>query len=337
MRDSDFPGLQERVSVCDRHGRGVRQLKSPPSPRDRAPGVRPDNPATGASGADGQALVRNLHVGSTAAVAVVRASDWRMQFVSCGLEMQLGYLPGELDDVCLLDVFEDPGDLAQTAESVAGDERPGGLAVSLRGAEGERTSALVWALRLDAGATPALLLVFTPLPAEEPMGAVSGQDPATGLGSRRHFLERLGAALAGAGSRQELIGCLLVQLEGIETAYGEDGDAVGDKAVSVIARRLQRTVRSYDTVARLGPGRLGIVVERLRLPVHALRAAQHVNHALTEPISIPGARLRPCVRIGVAVYPGDACSTRGLLRRANAALKAARRRRGRNVVSAASP
>lgn len=337
MRDSHSPGLPERVLLCDEQERCVRQARPTPSACDRAPVVRPRKSVAGTTGAYGEALVRNLHVGPTAAVAVVRLADWRVQSVSCGLEMQLGYLPGELDDACLLDVVVDPGDLARIAESVAGDERPGSLAVALLDAEGERVSALAWALRLDAGEVPTLLLVFTPPSRGKAGSAVSGQDPETGLGNRRHFSERLATALAEAEARQELIGCLLLQLEDIGAACGEDGEAVGDKAVAVIARRLRRAVRSYDTVARLGAGRLGILVERLHLPVHALRAAQHVNRALAEPISIPGARLRPRVLIGAAVYPSDADSVRGLLRRANAALKTARRRGGRNTVSAASP
>lgn len=337
MRDSCFPERHEPVSPCGQRHHCVPGPGSKPSARIRALGPHAPRSTSTTTGTDGQALIRNLHLGPAAAVAVVRLSDWRLCAISRGLESQLRYLPAELDDASLSDVLANPDDSTRIAESLTGEGRPESIPLSLLNAEGEPVSALAWGLRLDAGDEATLLMVFTPMPNGEAMAAVSGQDPVTGLGARRHFSERLVAALIDADRQQALVGCLLVQLDEFETAYSENGEAFGEEPISVIARRLQRTVRSYDTVARLGADRLGIVVERLDSPVEALRAAQHVNRALAEPISVPGACLRPRVVIGVAVYPTDAGSVRGLLRRANAAMYTARRRGEGNVVSAVTP
>ncbi|UEX79226.1 GGDEF domain-containing protein [Sediminicurvatus halobius] len=314
-----------------------RQPTSKSSDRGDASGPGAPESSNTIAGEEGQTLIRNLHLGPTAAVAIVRLADWRLSAISRGLEMALGYLPGELDDACLRDVLADADDSARVAESVAGEERPGNMAVSLLNADGERAPAMAWVLRLEAGDAANLLMVFTPLPKGEGTGAVSGEDPVTGLGARRYFSRRLAAALRTADARQELVGCLIVQLDNIGTAYSEDGESVGEEAIAVIARRLQHGVRSYDSVARLGSDRLGVVLERLELPVHALRAAQHVNHALAEAIAFPGASVRPRVVIGVAVYPSDADSVGRVFRRASVAMHTARNRDSGNVVCAVTP
>lgn len=81
--------------------------------------------------------------------------------------------------------------------------------------------------------------------------ALALTDPLTGLANRRLILERLNYML-GLRSRDSSIAVLSIDLDGFKSVNTRFGHAGGDEVLNEVGRRLERSMRSGDTIARFG-------------------------------------------------------------------------------------
>jgi diguanylate cyclase (GGDEF)-like protein len=89
----------------------------------------------------------------------------------------------------------------------------------------------------------------------------------------------------------------------------------------VVAERLQESVRGNDIVARLGGDEFVVVLTHLPDAVVVRDTLRRLLERLRAPIALPdGGVASVSASIGIAVCPGDAQSTQGLLRRADQAM-----------------
>lgn len=155
-------------------------------------------------------------------------------------------------------------------------------------------------------------------------------DVLTGLPNRARWAERLTSAL---GERREPSGLavLLMDLDGFKDVNDLHGHAVGDELLNQIAVRLRRLARPEDTVARLGGDEFALLLTGLE-PADAGRAADlvasRISTAFSEPFALEGERRRIAPSVGIAVLGRDGDSYDQLMRRADAAMYAAKRRGG---------
>ncbi|GAC1419870.1 MAG: hypothetical protein NVSMB6_21770 [Burkholderiaceae bacterium] len=145
-------------------------------------------------------------------------------------------------------------------------------------------------------------------------------DSLTGLPNRLSFDEKLHQALA-RGRRDQCPAVLMyLDVDYFKTINDTWGHGVGDELLKQFAARLQATVRTNDTVARLAGDEFAIILEGLFLANEAGAVADKLVATIAPPFEIMGQRLLVTTSIGIAVqHPGNVSDT-DLLQRADQAL-----------------
>ncbi len=159
------------------------------------------------------------------------------------------------------------------------------------------------------------------------------RDPVTGLPDRAGFQALLAAELEKARLQDLSFGLLLINPDEFAAVNERFGREAGDRIVREMSLRLRTALRSSDSVARYG----GVIFAAM-LPATALEeataVARKILRYLTEAAFLEGAvRLGFC--IGIAVFHADDEEVRhplDLLRRADQALNAAKRRGSGSIV-----
>jgi diguanylate cyclase (GGDEF)-like protein len=91
-----------------------------------------------------------------------------------------------------------------------------------------------------------------------------------------------------------------------------------------IAARLRRSVREEDTVARLGGDEFLIALREIASREEAEEAAGRILEEVTASFTIQGHSLSMSCSIGISVYPEDGSDGETLIRKADAAMYAAK-------------
>src|SRR5579872_1056071 len=155
-------------------------------------------------------------------------------------------------------------------------------------------------------------------------------DPLTGLPNRLLFIDRLGRLIKHAKRRKDhLFAVLFLDLDGFKMINDSLGHLVGDQLLVGVANRLEKCLRSSDTVARLGEtftvARLGgdeftILLDDLKEPDDAKSAAERLMDALTPPFILGGKEVFTSVSIGIALGNAAYEKPEDLLRDADTAM-----------------
>ena len=155
-------------------------------------------------------------------------------------------------------------------------------------------------------------------------------DSLTGLPNRSLFLDRMRHALARAERESEPVALLFCDLDGFKTVNDSLGHRTGDRLLVMVAERLAERLRPGDTIARLGGDEFAILLEELREPGDAARAAQRILDALEKPFELRDREFYVSLSIGIAAGKDDAET---LLRDADLAMYRAKSRgKGRYAV-----
>lgn len=154
-------------------------------------------------------------------------------------------------------------------------------------------------------------------------------DALTTLPNRLLFRDRLAQAIAKAKRSQKHIGVLFIDLDHFKEINDSLGHAVGDEVLKVVSNRLEKVLRSEDTLARLGGDEFTILLENLREGQDAARLAQKIIDILSQAIEIKSHKLYVSSSIGISLLPQDAESCDDLLKYADAAMYKAKSE-GRN-------
>jgi diguanylate cyclase (GGDEF)-like protein len=153
-------------------------------------------------------------------------------------------------------------------------------------------------------------------------------DPLTGLANGRLFNEHLATAIARARRHQQRLAVLFCDLDRFKNVNDSLGHVVGNRLLQEMASRLRDGVREADVLARLGGDEFTILLEDLRDPDDAGAVAAKVLAAIARPFDVDGHQLHVSTSVGLAVYPDDGDDADTLLKNADAAMYAAKSRRG---------
>ncbi|KPY78037.1 Sensory box/GGDEF domain/EAL domain protein [Pseudomonas savastanoi pv. savastanoi] len=150
-------------------------------------------------------------------------------------------------------------------------------------------------------------------------------DPLTGLPNRALLMDRLSQQVS-LLQHQNLRGALLfLDLDHFKHINDSLGHPVGDSVLSIIAARLEASVRQEDTVARLGGDEFVVLIcgldgtrDEVTQQVRVL--ADNLRELLAEPMFLDGHRLQVTPSIGIVLIPDDGLAPADLLKRADIAL-----------------
>jgi len=136
-------------------------------------------------------------------------------------------------------------------------------------------------------------------------------DPLTGLPNRLLFIDRLGRLIKHSKRRKDhLFAVLFLDLDGFKMINDSLGHLVGDQLLVGVAARLEKCLRSSDTVARLGEtftvARLGgdeftILLDDIKETEDAKRAAERLMKALAPPFLLAGKEVFTSISIGITL------------------------------------
>ncbi|MFO1048808.1 MAG: EAL domain-containing protein [Geminicoccaceae bacterium] len=145
-------------------------------------------------------------------------------------------------------------------------------------------------------------------------------DELTGLPNRRLFDDRLEMTLRHAARSGEFVALAFLDIDRFKAVNDSLGHGAGDRLLQTLSRRLQRSLRNSDTVARMGGDEFIFILPGLQSQEDAAALAQKLVEIVREPVRLGERELLVTASIGVAVYPIAGGDRDALLRHADAAL-----------------
>ncbi|MFC1748098.1 diguanylate cyclase domain-containing protein [Pseudomonadota bacterium] len=156
-------------------------------------------------------------------------------------------------------------------------------------------------------------------------------DPLTGLANRLLFLDSLRSEIREAKRSNTEVALLFLDLDGFKQVNDTAGHDVGDILLKQVARRLLLTVRSEDTVARIGGDEFTIVLKTTNNRDAIAEIGNKLVRVINKPILINDTNFHVGACIGIACYPHDAEDAETLITIADEAMYEAKQT-GKNRV-----
>jgi diguanylate cyclase (GGDEF)-like protein len=130
----------------------------------------------------------------------------------------------------------------------------------------------------------------------------SKHDPLTGLGNRLLFAETAELVLAlPAVGVDRAAAVVLLDLDDFKMVNDTFGHDAGDRVLVEVARRLKGIIRNGgESVFRLGGDEFAFLTPQVGLP-DALRLAERITVALSEPFDLGDRQVRPLACIGISI------------------------------------
>lgn len=151
-------------------------------------------------------------------------------------------------------------------------------------------------------------------------------DYLTGVANRAQFDRALKSEMAHAKRTGEPFSVFCLDLNGFKDINDRHGHPSGDEVLCEVARRLQKLVRTEDTLSRIGGDEFGMVIrESTESSVRAL--SKRIRQAMVVPVELScGDSVEIGVSIGMASYNQKIESPYALLAHADSELYLAKRR-----------
>jgi len=155
---------------------------------------------------------------------------------------------------------------------------------------------------------------------QQKMHVLAFVDGLTCLANRALFNERLSHAMADAVRMEQPLGLMLLDLDNFKMINDALGHAAGDRLLHEVARRLEKSVRENDTVARFGGDEFAILLPAAGSRETLGRIAGHILEILSEPYLVDAHELFVSASIGIVVHPWDSADAGTLLKHADCAM-----------------
>ena len=161
---------------------------------------------------------------------------------------------------------------------------------------------------------------------EEQLRYQAYHDSLTDLPNRALFLERLTQALAQTGREDGLVAVLLLYLNRFKAVNDSLGHDAGNAVLVAVAERLRASVRPGDTVGRIFGDEFAVLLEAPCSTEQAQRVAERIQERLRKPFKAEGQEVLVSPSIGIALGEFAQDSPEEVLRRADLAMYAAKKR-----------
>jgi diguanylate cyclase (GGDEF)-like protein/PAS domain S-box-containing protein len=145
-------------------------------------------------------------------------------------------------------------------------------------------------------------------------------DPLTALPNSGLFVDRLEQLLAHARRFGGRVGMLFIDLDGFKEINDRFGHHSGDRALTLMARRLKGVLREVDTSARLGGDEFGVVLPDLASEADAEVVARKILDQMALPFTLKDQECRLGASIGISFFPEHGDSADVLISRADTAM-----------------
>lgn len=154
-------------------------------------------------------------------------------------------------------------------------------------------------------------------------------DSLTGLPNRALLADRMRVAIQRAARQSARLAVLFVDLDRFKPINDSLGHDIGDQLLKAVAERMLVSVRSIDTVSRVGGDEFVVLLGEIETTEDAARVAEKLISALSQPYEIEGHELLVTASVGICIYPDNGTQPNVLLRNADASMYSAKEA-GRN-------
>lgn len=145
------------------------------------------------------------------------------------------------------------------------------------------------------------------------------------LPNRVLFEDRMQQAILGARRESGSLAILVLDLDDFRSVNEQHGHAAGDDVLKEVAGRLRTEVRASDTVARIGSDEFAVILATGGEASAAALAARALESALSKPYRVGDLTVEIGVSVGISLHPEHGDDPEVLLRRAEVAVRAAKR------------
>ncbi len=180
--------------------------------------------------------------------------------------------------------------------------------------------ALAWGVWRIAFAAPLVALST----AEDRWRLFARRDALTGLLNRDGLRDRLARAIESCRGSQRRVGVLVIDVDRFHIINESVGQTGGDQLLLALAERIRAVTRETDTVARLAGDQFAVHVEVVAGEQALAAMARNLLRATDLPFKVDGHDTLATLSIGVALAGAGADDADGLLKCADAAMRAAK-------------
>ena len=160
--------------------------------------------------------------------------------------------------------------------------------------------------------------------AQEQLERIAHYDLLTNLPNRVLLAERLSQAMKQHTSDDRSLGVAFMDLDGFKEVNDRYGHDIGDQFLVEVSKRINRAIRQYDTLARIGGDEFIIIMGGLKNFHECEHVLKQVLKAAATPVSIGRLVAKVSASIGVTLYPQDNVDAEQLIRHADQAMYVAK-------------
>lgn len=164
---------------------------------------------------------------------------------------------------------------------------------------------------------------------EEKILFMATHDALTGLPNRILFDDRLVLELAHAKRNNKKLAVMLADLDHFKNINDAMGHSVGDKLLQEVGKRLTKSLRKTDTVARMGGDEFLLLFPDISKSEAVTRLAKKILESMRKPFMLDGRKIYITASIGISIFPKDGAVPNTLIKRADMAMYKAKEN-GRN-------
>lgn len=157
------------------------------------------------------------------------------------------------------------------------------------------------------------------------LGKYANCDKLTGLPNRRLFFERLEQIIQECKRDKKSFALLFLDLDGFKAINDVYGHEIGDEVLVAVGKRLSKSIRASDMVARMGGDEFTAII-RNNVDRDAVEVvAGKIHKSISKEIRIGEMSHAVNASIGIAIYPENGKDSKTLLRNADTAMYAVKR------------
>jgi diguanylate cyclase (GGDEF)-like protein len=150
-------------------------------------------------------------------------------------------------------------------------------------------------------------------------------DELTGLPNRVLFASRLHKAISQSKRWGQRLAVVRLDLEGLEAVNALHGHSVGDRVIAALARKMKRSLRKNDILARLSGNGFAALLADLDETQSAVPMVNRLLKAAAEPVPAGESTVQLWASVGFSFFPqAEDADADKLLRQAGQALRQAR-------------
>lgn len=164
---------------------------------------------------------------------------------------------------------------------------------------------------------------------QENLAYTATHDALTDLPNRSLFREQLQQNISWARREKISMALLFIDLDRFKEINDAFGHDIGDMLLIEASRRIREVLRESDSVARLGGDEFTAILGKIAAEEDATMVAGKINELLQKPFHLDQKTCHIGSSIGISVFPQHGETAEALIKAADAAMYAVKRR-GRN-------